>query len=84
MKFLEYTMSGAVTIASNIEVYNRSVIHGETGLLANSPQEFADRLYDLIKSPALRRRLLANAEQYVREERTIDKHAHEWREAIAA
>jgi glycosyltransferase involved in cell wall biosynthesis len=82
VKFLEYTMSGAATIASNMEVYSRTIKHGETGLLATSPQEFGNALGTLIANPGLRRRMVEAATQYVREERTIQSHTAEWREAI--
>ena len=39
VKFLEYTINGAATIAQNNAVYNRTIIHGETGLLVGSPSE---------------------------------------------
>jgi glycosyltransferase involved in cell wall biosynthesis len=82
VKFLEYTMAGAATVASNIEVYSRAIRHGETGLLAGSWQEMLDCVRTLSKDRKLRDELAANAAQYVREERVIEKHADEWREAI--
>lgn len=82
VKFLEYTMSGIATVAQNNVVYNRSIVHGETGLLAGSPDEMAFAVRDLIRDASLRERLVENATQYVREERTIQKNKHEWEDAI--
>lgn len=82
VKVLEYGMSGAVTIASNIEVYSRTIRHGETGLLAGSPQEFGDALAALCANSRLREELAQAMQQYIREERLITQHAHEWRDAL--
>jgi glycosyltransferase involved in cell wall biosynthesis len=84
VKFLEYTMSGAATVASNVEVYSRSIRHGETGLLAGSREELLRCVQRLCADRGLRDRLAKNAAQYVREERCIDQHADEWREAVLA
>jgi glycosyltransferase involved in cell wall biosynthesis len=83
VKFLEYSMSGAVTVASNIEVYSRSIRHGETGFLAGSPREFWDLTRQLCADRKLRERTVKAAVQYVKEERLISQHAHEWRDAIS-
>jgi glycosyltransferase involved in cell wall biosynthesis len=82
VKFLEYTISGAATIAMNNEVYNRTMIHGETGILCNSPWEMRYWTEKLIFDEKLRLELVANAQQYVREERGGKQMRQEWMEAI--
>lgn len=81
VKFLEMAMSGAATVASNV-VYSGSVRHGETGLLAETPEHFKRCVQELVRQPRLRERLASASAQYVREERTIDKYADDWREAV--
>src|SRR5439155_24101308 len=69
VKALEYWISGAAPVAQNNAVYNRTIIHGETGLLAGSPSEMIDCVALLMKDEKLRQRLVENGRQYVREER---------------
>lgn len=82
VKFLEYSMSGVATVAMNNSVYNRSMRHGETGLLAGSPDEMAMMVRSLMKDHKLRRGIVENARQYVRENRTIEGNLDEWRNPI--
>jgi len=84
VKFIEYTINGAAVVASNSEVYNRTIIHGETGLLAGSDREFLYFVEELVKKPKLRRMLVENAQQYVREERGLKQLQAEWGEAVCA
>jgi glycosyltransferase involved in cell wall biosynthesis len=82
VKFIEYTMSGVATVASNIEVYNQTIVHGETGLLAGGQHDFLHFTRLLCEDASLRNELVANAQQYVRDNRLIGQHAHEWADAI--
>jgi len=82
IKAIEYAISGAAPVLSNTPVYSRNWTHGETCLLAGSPREMLNCVDLLIRKPSLRERIVENAQQYVREERDITKHADEWREAV--
>jgi hypothetical protein len=82
IKAVEYTISGAAVVASNTPVYNTNWVHGETALLASSPREMLEHVELLIRKPSLRERLVEAAQQYVREERDLSKHANEWQEAV--
>ncbi len=82
IKAVEYTIAGAAVVASATSVYTENWIHGETALLASSPQEMLEHVDLLIRKTSLREELVRNAQQYVREERDITKHASEWREAV--
>lgn len=81
VKFLEYTISGAATVASST-VYSRTAKHGETALLGQSREELEQNVLRLIADDSLRERLATNAAEYVRGERLIQHHVHEWREAV--
>lgn len=83
IKNIEYTIAGAAVICSNLEVYSRNWIHGETALLVGSDREMADAVELLVKDDNLRERLVANAQQYVREERSGDVMRREWMAAIS-
>ncbi len=82
IKWMEYALSGAATIAQNCLVYNRTAKHGETALMANGPDEFRRMLRALIRDEGLRNALVRNTLQYIEEERMIENHADEWREAV--
>ena len=82
IKAVEYTIAGAAVVASNMPVYNKNWVHGETALLAGSPSEMIDMTLLLMRDEKLRRRLVSNAQQYVREERSLEKNAYQWREAV--
>lgn len=82
IKAVEYTIAGAAVIAQSHPVYTKHWKHEETCLLAGSPSEFIDATKRLIRDPKLRRELIGNAQEYVRNERDITKHADEWRAAV--
>ena len=81
VKILEYGMSGATVIASSGTVYN-SIRHLETGILAGSPEEFWMWTQRLCQDEKLRVELGDNLRQYIREERLVDQHTHDWEKAI--
>ena len=81
-KFLEYSMSGAATVATSSPVYNKTIIHGETGLLAASPDGMALMVQHLIVKSGARRKMAAAAKQWVLENRTIQANKSEWTDAI--
>jgi glycosyltransferase involved in cell wall biosynthesis len=83
VKWLEYTMSGAATIASSGTVY-RDIVHGETGILAGSPDEFTYWTKELCRNHALREELVANAREHVCANRTLQVQGkEEWGAALA-
>ena len=81
VKTLEYGMSGAAVVASNLPVY-QSIRHGETGFLAGSREEMLHWTKLLCTNDRLRQESVAALQQYIRDERLIGQHAHEWEEAI--
>jgi hypothetical protein len=83
VKFIEYTINGAAVVASNHSVYNRTIVHGETGLLAGSDREFLWCVEELVRDPKLRRTLVANAQEYVRKERGLKQLQEEWKAAVS-
>jgi hypothetical protein len=79
IKGLEYAMSGVAAVLQNNAVYNRDWRHNETCLLAGSPDEMANCVFELVRSAKLRRDLVGAARDYVREERLIEDNIDEWR-----
>lgn len=83
VKWLEYTMSGAATIASSGTVYG-DIKHGETGILAGSPAEFLHWTKRLCRDRRLREELARNAQEWVRANRTMQvQGVEEWGAALA-
>lgn len=82
VKYLEYSMSGAATVASASPVYNTTISHGETGMLAASPDGMALMVKHLILKSKARREMAAAAKQWVLENRTIQANKQEWLDAI--
>jgi glycosyltransferase involved in cell wall biosynthesis len=82
VKALEYAMSGVASVLQNNPVYNREWTHGETALLAGSPDEMAEMMAVLVMNSRLRSELIENARQYVMEERTIQGNLDEWVDAL--
>jgi hypothetical protein len=82
IKALEYSMSGAVPIVQNCLVYNRTLKHGETALMASSPAEYTRLMLDAIRDGQMRERIVASCNQYVQEERLLSRNKREWSEAV--
>lgn len=82
VKFLEYTIAGAATIAQNTIIYQKTIRHMENGILVGSPREMMEAVDLLIRDPALREELVANARRYVLEERGLKQLREEWLAAV--
>lgn len=81
IKAIEYAIAGAAPIVWNNEVF-RDWVHGETCLKVGSPSEAIDAVALLVRDETLRHRIVANARQYVREERGEKQLREEWGAAI--
>lgn len=82
IKWLEYSIAGAATVAQNNAVFNREIVHGETALLVGSPSEMIDAVGLLMRDQKLRAELVANAQQYIRENRGENQLREEWTAAL--
>lgn len=88
IKFMEYSMIGAATVASPVYPYieeiqgTKVVEHGKTGLFAKTSQEWFECLELLIKNPAIREKMSNNAYQFVKKEWQWKSWASGWKTAI--
>lgn len=78
IKFLEYSVLGVPGVYSHIAPYESVVVHGENGFLASTLDEWEEYLSRLIEIPALRYEMGLRAQQTVREQWLLSRHAHEW------
>ncbi|NVJ69703.1 MAG: glycosyltransferase [Alphaproteobacteria bacterium] len=75
IKFVEAAGARAAVIASPA-VYGQVIKHGETGLVADTPEEWEKHLETLICNKGLRNRLAWGAFNYVVKERMLHNHIH--------
>ncbi len=79
IKFYESSVlkKPAATLAQNTGAYAAEIQDGETGLLFNTPEEFESQLSYLIEQESERKRLAANAKDWVSEHRDAMKRVPE-------
>ncbi len=80
LKFLEYAMAGLAVVASKVDSYSNTIIHGETGFLANNNKDWLKYIKRLVEDEKLRTEMQGKAKKYA-ETRTIEKNIHLWEEA---
>ncbi len=80
IRILEYSALGIPVIASNFGEYAKAITHGETGLLVDSPEQWATHLEMLVEDEKARRLMGINAKIWA-SERTIQGNAWRWEKA---
>ena len=78
VKWLEYSACAVATVASPVHPYRASIVHGETGLLASTPDEWYDALALLVHDAARRRRLAAAAEEAAWQQWSAETQSPAW------
>ena len=76
LKFIESAAHGTVTLASPT-IYGDTIRPGETGLIFESPEDFEEKLIQLIDDRAMRLTIASNAYRYVAENRMLSQHYRE-------
>ncbi len=72
LRVLQYMAAGLPVVANPIGVTGQMVIHGETGYIASTPDEWAEAIARLAEDPALRRKMGAAGRQMVEERYSVD------------
>lgn len=75
IKYLEYTMKGIPTVASDVYPYSENAKHA---VLCKTPDDWYNRLDSLIKNPKKRDRIAEEARKHVLGECQYKDHAQEW------
>ncbi len=65
LKVLQYMAAGLPVVANPVGVHRKMVIHGESGFLADTPDEWAEAVSRLAENPSLRQRMGAAARRIV-------------------
>lgn len=78
LKYAEYTAFGWPVIAQNMDPYSSHIVHGETGLLAKTTEDWVACLESLYNNVELRRKLRFNALFTVKELFDLDKVANDY------
>jgi SAM-dependent methyltransferase len=73
LKFIECAAHGVVSLASPT-VYDRTIRHGETGMIYHAPDEFEFHLDRLIRDGPFRQGLAAAAYRFVAKNRLLGRH----------
>ena len=57
LKVLQYMAAGLPVVANSVGVHRKMIVHGESGFLADTPDEWAEAVSLLAENPSLRRRM---------------------------
>jgi len=77
LKWLEYSAYKIPGVYSNI-VYGKTVVDGETGLIAKTPKEFVNQLSRLIEDKELRKTIGQKAYDEIHKNYDISKNYKQW------
>jgi hypothetical protein len=79
LKVLQYMAAGLPVVANSVGVHQKMIVHGETGFLADTPDEWAAAISLLAEDPGLRLRMGAAARRSVE----IDYNVRRWGPKVA-
>jgi glycosyltransferase involved in cell wall biosynthesis len=82
IKWMEYSMVGMATVASNIPPYSKVIESGKTGILCNeNDKEWEDAIKRLIKNKTERWAISCQAKDEVMTNHNLEKKLHLWVDA---
>jgi len=82
LKFLEYTVYNAVTVASDFGPYKDTIEDGVTGILVANNNDWYNKVKELLDNEDLYTSILTNAKKLVAEKFDINKNYIYWEQAI--
>jgi glycosyltransferase involved in cell wall biosynthesis len=65
LKVLQYMAAGLPVVANSVGVHQKMIVHGESGFLADTPEQWAEAISRLAENPSLRHRMGAAARRRV-------------------
>jgi hypothetical protein len=57
LKVLQYMAAGLPVVANSVGVHRKMIVHGESGFLADTPEEWVEAITLLAENPSLRHRM---------------------------
>lgn len=78
LKYIEYTALGIPTVASNLNSYSEAITDGVDGFLANTEDEWVNKLLQLIQNPELRKNIVKNARENILENYSLNERVKQW------
>lgn len=84
LKFLEYTVQDAVTVASNFGPYKDTIEDGVTGILVSDNRDWYDKVIQVTEDKDLYQKLLSNAKELLNDKYDIEKTWVNWDSAFKA
>ena len=82
LKVLQYMAAGLPVVANPVGMNRQMVLHGRTGFLAATPEQWAEAIVRLACDPALRRRMGAQARLFVERHWSTQRWGPVWAELI--
>jgi glycosyltransferase involved in cell wall biosynthesis len=82
LKILQYMAAGLPVVANPIGVQTHLVRHGETGFLAETPDQWAEAIGRLARDPELRRQMGLAARHRVEREFSVEVGGRRWLELL--
>jgi glycosyltransferase involved in cell wall biosynthesis len=84
LKLLQYMAAGLPVVANRIGVHKEIVLHGETGFLADTAEEWQNAIGQLATDPALRRRMGAAGRRRLAADYSVERGAAMWRNVLSS
>lgn len=85
IKFLDYGALGIPGIFTACVPYEKTVLHMQTGYLAqNTPESWIEGLESLLSHNELREQMANEAQEYVFSNRTLEHRAQDWYQAVSS
>lgn len=78
IKFLEYSSLGVPGVYSRVYPYEKTITDGKNGLLADSPEEWGEKIRLLIRNPELRHQLALNAQNLIKDKFLMSENSDQW------
>jgi glycosyltransferase involved in cell wall biosynthesis len=57
LKVLQYMAAGLPVVANSVGVHRKMIVHGQSGFLVDTPDEWAEAIFRLAENPSLRHRM---------------------------
>lgn len=83
VKYFDYSLSGVVSICSDVPPYSDVIEHGKTGLLtANTPDDWLKIISDTIENAAVRQSISAQAQASVLANHSLGQNIEGWKQLL--